>query len=276
MMNIRFKYKVALSSIVIMMVFVTLTGFSYAYFTSQIVGEGNPIDLTTAKVEMTFGEGETDNINLLNAYPISDTQGLEGTPHTFNLTNPNTFDVTVYIFLSVLDDSDQELLSHIKVAYNNPKTEASANQGYNIKFLDVAGSESTSLVDSTMWPKVTDNVLDGATSYLLDTVELGASSTATNSIEGLKLLLWIDEQTGGIVECNTDATGNTTCTLPNDESNQDENCTTTVDPAGKKTTICVPETSTMGKSFKARLSIRAVPKRAPNSVQSGEPIELGE
>ena len=54
MMHIRFKYKVALSSIVIMMVMVTLTGFSYAYFTTQVSGEGNDIVVQTGDVLMNF------------------------------------------------------------------------------------------------------------------------------------------------------------------------------------------------------------------------------
>ena len=65
MMHIRFKYKVALSSIVIMMVMVTLTGFSYAYFTTQVSGEGNDIVIETGDVLMNFTEGGKD-INLTN------------------------------------------------------------------------------------------------------------------------------------------------------------------------------------------------------------------
>ena len=106
MMHIRFKYKVALSSIVIMMVMVTLTGFSYAYFTTQVSGEGNDIVIETGDVLMNFTEGGKD-INLTNQYPISDEQGLAQTPYTFNLSNPNAFPVKAYVFVNVLNESTE-------------------------------------------------------------------------------------------------------------------------------------------------------------------------
>lgn len=272
MMNIRFKYKVALSSIVIMMVFVTLTGFSYAYFTTTIEGEGNEITATTAEVNMTFTEGEENaNINLSNAYPVTDAVGLKGTPYTFNLTNPNDFNVKAYIFLSVSNDSDQELLSHIKVAYNNGTNLAQNTEGYTIKFLDTNATTEVP-TDSTKWQKVTDTVVDGYTSYLLDTIDINT----TEPKENLKLLLWIDKDTGGVVECTTSPDGTTTCTLPNSEQASEgnpEECETVTDAEGKQTTICTPKSDTMNKSFKARISVRAIPDREPyNQPSSGYPV----
>ena len=244
MMNIRFKYKVALSSIVILMVFVTLTSFSYAYFTTVVEGTGNDISATTAEVTMNFTEGN-NSIDLPNAY-------------TFDLTNNNEFPVDVYVFLSVLNDSNQELIPHIKVAYDNEGT------GYTSKLLDVNGN------DNSKWSKMVDLIYPNATSYLLDTINLSTGGSKT----GIKLLLWIEETTGGVVDCKTDETGNTICTLPDGTtSNQTpEECTTSAD--GK--TVCTPKSDTMNQTFKARISIRAIPKRDPVNMSSGEPIETGE
>ena len=241
MMHIRFKYKVALSSIVIMMVMVTLTGFSYAYFTTQVSGEGNDIVVQTGDVLMNFTEGGKD-INLTNQYPISDEQGLAQTPYTFNLSNPNAFPVKAYVFVNVLNESTEGLEPHINVAYNN-------GTDYTTKLLDTITAATTSPVTTgEKWLKVADEIYTGSTSYLIDTISLTAINSAGASKNDLKFLFWIDDETGGVQECTIDeATGT---------------CTTTPDPS-------------MSGTFKATISVVTVPDRAnvQHIVSKDPPVE---
>ena len=201
MMDIRFRYKVALSCIVIMMVFVTLSGFSYAYFVAEVTGEGKPFTVTTEGVKLTLTEDTDNNISLVNTMPILDAEGLKGTPHTFTLANGNTYPVIAKIYLSV-DKTSELKAESIKYAYVD-------NNGN-------FGTQGALL--SSLSP---EEIESGSTSYLLGTASLTASGTEGATMSGFKLLLWIDSSVGDIQSC--DITGDA------------ENCETPLDATMNKT-----------------------------------------
>lgn len=195
MVDIRFRYKVALSCIVVMMVFVTLSGFSYAYFVAEVTGSSEPLTITTEGVDLTF-TGESD-IALDNASPISDTEGLKGTPYKFSLKNNNTYPVIAHIYLSVLKESNLDI-SNINVAY--AQTESNLQAG---NILTLQASED---IDSSLY----------SASYKLGDVNLSSTGLDGSTASNFKLLLWMKETAGEIQSCTIDDAGEKVCTTPLD------------------------------------------------------------
>ena len=99
----RRKY-IIISVIVITISIVTLIGTSYALLTFSIEGDKN-ISLTAGILKVDFSEG--NNINLNNAAPMSDTQGLKTTPYTFTITN--TGNINAYYHISLEEDNNNTL-----------------------------------------------------------------------------------------------------------------------------------------------------------------------
>ena len=219
MVDIRFRYKVALSCIVIMMVFVTLSGFSYAYFVAEITGESKPLTITTEGVKLTF-TGEENVINLTNEKPTPDSDALKNDPYTFTLTNNNSYAVSIKIYLTVTR-SDLPATA-IKYAYTTNGT---------------LPTEGTIL--STKTKETT--LESGKDSYLLDDTAFDLAAGA--EMKDFKLVLWIDENVGGIVDCS-----------------------------GEGNTATCEASETMSKTFEAHISIRAEQNREAQTQSSGEPV----
>ena len=99
----RKKY-IIISVIVISISIIALIGTSYALLTMSIEGE-KEISLTAGILKVDFSEG--NNINLDNAAPMSDTQGLKTTPYTFTITNTGNIDA--YYHISLEEDSNNTL-----------------------------------------------------------------------------------------------------------------------------------------------------------------------
>ena len=99
----RKKY-IIISIIVISISIIALIGTSYALLTMNIEGE-KEISLTAGILKVDFSEG--NNINLENAAPMSDTQGLKTTPYTFTITNTGNIDAYYHILLE--EDSNNTL-----------------------------------------------------------------------------------------------------------------------------------------------------------------------
>ena len=99
----RKKY-IIISVIVISISIIALIGTSYALLTMSIEGE-KEISLTAGILKVDFSEG--NNINLDNAAPISDNEGLKTTPYTFTITNTGNIDA--YYHISLEEDSNNTL-----------------------------------------------------------------------------------------------------------------------------------------------------------------------
>ena len=99
----RKKY-IIISVIVISISIIALIGTSYALLTMSIEGE-KEISLTAGILKVDFSEG--NNINLDNAAPMSDNEGLKTTPYTFTITNTGNIDA--YYHISLEEDSNNTL-----------------------------------------------------------------------------------------------------------------------------------------------------------------------
>ena len=121
----RKKY-IIISVIVISISIIALIGTSYALLTMSIEGE-KEISLTAGILKVDFSEG--NNINLENAAPMSDNEGLKTTPYTFTITNTGNIDA--YYHISLEEDSNNTLSN------NYVKMKLTGTNGYDSGIIKV-------------------------------------------------------------------------------------------------------------------------------------------
>ena len=127
---------------------ITVTGTTYAIFTTTTTQEGTNTIETLKCLELEFSN-QKNVINLSNTYPMLDERGMKNTPYTFTLTNKcgtyieysiglainkdNTLeDKYVKTVFSLASDTGEPVLLTDRVAgelYNNKKTYIFRNDG---------------------------------------------------------------------------------------------------------------------------------------------------
>ena len=120
------KKYIIISVIVILISVLALIGASYALLTMSIEGD-KEITLRAGILKVDFSEG--DNINLDNASPMSDNQGLKTTPYTFTITNTGNIDA--YYHVSLEEDSNNTLSN------NYIKMKITGSNGYDSGIIKV-------------------------------------------------------------------------------------------------------------------------------------------
>jgi len=91
------KHKILFIGIAVVML-VVIIGSSYAFLSSQSEGTKDHI-VKAGKLEIRFTDENNSKINLEGAYPIPDSEGMRGTPHTFTITNTGTLPLSYQISL---------------------------------------------------------------------------------------------------------------------------------------------------------------------------------
>ena len=147
MRNFLYKRKI-IYIILIIIGIVTVTGTTYAIFTTTTAQEGTNTIETLKCLELEFSN-QKNIISLLNTYPMTDERGSKNTPYTFTLTNKcgtyveysvglainkdNTLeDKYVKTVFSLANDTGEPVLLTDRVAgelYNNKKTYIFRNDG---------------------------------------------------------------------------------------------------------------------------------------------------
>ena len=144
-----FLYKRKIIYIILIVVgVITVTGTTYAIFTTSASQEGTNTIETLKCLELEFSN-QKNVINLSNTYPMLDERGMKNTPYTFTLTNKcgtyveysiglainkdNTLeDKYVKTIFSLASDTGEPVLLTDRVAgevYNNKKTYIFRNDG---------------------------------------------------------------------------------------------------------------------------------------------------
>jgi len=162
------KHKILFIGIAIA-ILVVIIGSSYAFLSSQSEGTKNHI-VKAGKLEISFSDVDNSKINLENAYPIPDSEGMKQTPHTFTITNTGTLPLSYQISL---EDNTNLYQSH-----NDTGKIFGENQ---LKLGITNGNGNTTY---QMYTK--DNFIEG-------TLDSGASATYT-------IRLWIPEHIGNEVQ----------------------------------------------------------------------------
>ena len=114
-MNQRlYRYKKRMLILCIMLaVVLMITGVSYAVFTSYS-SQTDANTLAASCMDLEFnGQNE---INLLNTYPISESEALEQTPYTFTIKNKCDNYIEYYVIASVISTTNKVDSKYVKVS----------------------------------------------------------------------------------------------------------------------------------------------------------------
>ena len=103
MKNNKKKYIVI---VVLVLLIVMVVGLTYAWLMTTIEGKKD-ISILVDTIDLELDESASEGINLVNAIPTYDSDGKEGMPYKFSLTNKSRIDL--YYSLSLIDD--EELIS---------------------------------------------------------------------------------------------------------------------------------------------------------------------
>ena len=94
-------------------VIILLVGISFATFSSDISGvKVQGIQTGCLKVDMT----DNGNLNISNAAPMTNESGLASSPYTYTITNNCTIDASFITTLNIMNNSNLDNLSKIKVS----------------------------------------------------------------------------------------------------------------------------------------------------------------
>lgn len=146
---------------------VAIIGTSYAVFSTMVKGNEEH-SVIAGTFDVTFTEGSS--IVLDNAYPISDTKGMETTPYTFTIENTGSVDAMYRVRLEE-DNSDPSK----KVASDKIK----------ISYKKGSGSYST--------PQLVSTLEDGLIIETDQSLDVGESAS-------YEIKMWVDESAGNEIQ----------------------------------------------------------------------------
>ncbi len=100
----RKSERIIIGCTVLIMVLMLIISSTYAFFSYKAEQE-QLNEFTAPCYDVTYAQGDNDNVQILNAYPSTDEEGLKQTPYTLTVTNncPNT--ITYNTILNVTEES---------------------------------------------------------------------------------------------------------------------------------------------------------------------------
>ena len=134
------KNKIILIIILILISLIALVGSSYALLTKSFKSKKLSMEVGTLKID--FAEGNA--INMANAAPMTDSDGLKSTPYTFTITNGG--DINAYYTVS----NEEELANTLDTSYLRMKLTGSDGYDSGIKTVKELGTETYKLIDDTL------------------------------------------------------------------------------------------------------------------------------
>ena len=134
------KNKIMLIIILILISLIALVGSSYALLTKSFKSKKLSMEVGTLKID--FAEGNA--INMANAAPMTDSDGMQTTPYTFTITNGG--DINAYYTVS----NEEELANTLDTSYLRMKLTGSDGYDSGIKTVKELGTETYKLVDETL------------------------------------------------------------------------------------------------------------------------------
>lgn len=183
----RKGYKVTLGVLTIMILLTLTIGTSYSYYSVGDV-QSTPNELATACFKFTYngtdGAIGENNINLTNAYPMSEDSANSLTPYTLTISNSCTSgpNIKYDVSLNTTSASNSTLSPHLR---------------YKI------GSGSSDMLDNLTDKLSTLNSKYKTDEGILRSYSLKSGELAPGSSETINLRLWIDEEAGNDVMTKT-------------------------------------------------------------------------
>lgn len=134
------RNKIALIVILVILI-ILIIALSYAAF--RFAGAGkNPNTITLGTLELTLNEGNT--INLVDTYPLTDSEGLALDGYDFTLENTGTASVNYVIYLdNVAIDSPDVKLDDMYLKYSLDKNDSVGTADY----LETLGDDGSRVLD---------------------------------------------------------------------------------------------------------------------------------
>ena len=129
--------RIVILIILILISIITLIGSSYALLTKSFKSKKLSMEVGTLKID--FAEGNA--INMANAAPMTDSDGLKSTPYTFTITNSGTIDA--YYTVS----NEEELANTLDTTYLKMKITSDDGYDSGIVTLKLLGSETYRIID---------------------------------------------------------------------------------------------------------------------------------
>ena len=171
-----------LASIAVVGLIALVSGTTYAFWKID-KSQTNTNVINSSCLNMTM-DSQLNDINLQNAFPISDNDGLNSTAFTFTITNKCTSSAHYTVYLEMLNGTDLKS-DYVKVSFN----EKGSAKGTPTKLSSYSQYQTLKI----------SGTKEGRT--LISGVQLAASGT-----KSYELRLWMD---GAITVANNDAMNKT-------------------------------------------------------------------
>lgn len=165
------KYTKIMSITSIVVLFFLVFGISYAIFHITVRGEKiNTISVGTLDIRI---ENEQDAITLKNTLPLTDEEGLDLTPYTFDVVNRGTIDAEYDLYLNINEANTTLPLNAIKYYITKENTDHE----------EIPVMENPQYITNMI-----DEEIDGKTLYRLDYDDINIEQSYS-----YKMYLWLDE-----------------------------------------------------------------------------------
>lgn len=157
--------------LIIFFVLVLLFGVTYSFFFLKISSSKNNV-LVAGSLSVSLDENFSNEINISNAIPMSDSDGLETKAYSFSLKNDGTISSEYSIYLDDMKiDFDKKRMNDNYIRYSLEKNGVSANSS----LLSDCGTNQNRVLDNGIISKNTTNT------YVL---RLWIDSNADNDVMG--------------------------------------------------------------------------------------------
>ena len=133
------KNKILMVIILILISLIALVGSSYALLTKSF--KSKKLSMEVGNLKIDFAEGNA--INMDNAAPMTDENGMNSTPYTFTITNSG--DIGAYYTVS----NEEELANTLDTNYLHMQLTGSDGYNSGIKKVKDLGTETYKLIDDT-------------------------------------------------------------------------------------------------------------------------------
>lgn len=143
--NFQFNTKVGMFFIISIVGIIFLAFASYSIFITTDAQESTN-KLGTGCFSTSFTDNNIISIN--NAFPMSDSDGLQGTPYTFTLTNTCTVKVSYKVILSVLNSSFGD--EYVQTSIDGTSAKTLSTYGANTSDIDSGYTNSYVLSTGTL------------------------------------------------------------------------------------------------------------------------------
>lgn len=252
-----FKHQVLITAISVFAIVISMIGGSYAIFSSTSKADEYNV-LKVGKLEISYvdtGDGYGDVLSLNGAYPISDSEGIAGSPYRFNITNTGTitadFKIKILYDESIIEEDGCEnnllLQKYVKYQFDNGEpTLLSSKEGedYSVYKADNLLPGSSEIHEIRIWidESATNEVLGKHFhgKVVVESTQSGVDESSVNEYKVGQSVTLKDSSKWHVLE-NSSANSNTVTLLSDYNLNTDGTYNTTCSKEANNTTICNPQ-----------------------------------